>query len=533
MIAAVLWLAAGAPPRRRPRRTVRSGAADGRPWGPSAGRWPSSRRAAGRRCARSPAAAARHPGAWGSARRAAGARRRASCPAARRAGRWSCAWPRTTRPAGACRCSCARRGDGVVALRAEVAGRPAGVRAVGIAFGAPPGERHLGFGERSDAVDQRGRDGRELRLRRPVAGGRRAPSRAARCRRRASARATTRPTSPSRGCSPAAASACSSTATRRARSASAPRGGRAWSVEVAAPALALRVFAGPTPAAALRPLHRARSGASRRRPAPWAFGPWLQTGQPNAPPLADQVADLAKLRAADAPVSAAETQLRYLPCGLDRGLEAYEAERVAFYHREGLAVLTYVNPMLCQSYEPLFSQAVAAGALQRTADGRVATVRLVRRRHGPGGLHDPARRPVRLLPPRRRRRLRRRPAPDRRDRPRRLDGGLRRVHAARGRGRRADRHRRPQPLPDVLPLRGARHRPRAAAGPPGRALPALGLDRRGALRRRRLGRRPDDDVRLRRPVLRGAPGAQHRAVGRSAAGARTSAATTRSATTRS
>jgi alpha-glucosidase (family GH31 glycosyl hydrolase) len=149
-------------------------------------------------------------------------------------------------------------------------------------------------------------------------------------------------------------------------------GGRAWSVEVAAPALALRVFAGPTPAAALA---RFTKAVGRQPPpsAPWAFGPWLQTGQPNAPPLADQVSDLEKLRAADAPLSAAETQLRYLPCGLDRGFEAYEAERVAFYHREGLAVLTYVNPMLCQSYEPLFSQADAAGALQRTAAGRVAT----------------------------------------------------------------------------------------------------------------------------------------------------------------
>ena len=84
------------------------------------------------------------------------------------------------------------------------------------------------------------------------------------------------------------------------------------------------------------------------------------------------MADLATLRKADAPVSAAETQLRYLPCGLDRGLEDYEARRVAFYHRNGLAVLTYVNPMLCASYEPLHAQALAAGALQRTASGAPA-----------------------------------------------------------------------------------------------------------------------------------------------------------------
>ena len=77
--------------------------------------------------------------------------------------------------------------------------------------------------------------------------------------------------------------------------------------------------------------------------------------------------------------------MRYLPCGLDRGLEAYEADRVAFYHREGLAVLTYVNPMLCQSYEPLFSQTAAAGALQRRADGAVATFNSFVGGTGPAG----------------------------------------------------------------------------------------------------------------------------------------------------
>jgi alpha-glucosidase (family GH31 glycosyl hydrolase) len=145
------------------------------------------------------------------------------------------------------------------------------------------------------------------------------------------------------------------------------RGGR-WSARVAAPRLSLEFFAGPTPARALARF----TALTGRQPAPaaaWQFGPWLQTGQANAPPLADQVSDLAKLRAADAPVSAAETQLRYLPCGLDRGNEAYESARVAFYHRAGLAVLTYVNPMLCASYQPRFDDAVSSGALLETATG--------------------------------------------------------------------------------------------------------------------------------------------------------------------
>ena len=48
-------------------------------------------------------------------------------------------------------------GEGAVTLQAAVAGVAAGdVGAVGIAFDARDGERYLGFGERSNAVDQRG-----------------------------------------------------------------------------------------------------------------------------------------------------------------------------------------------------------------------------------------------------------------------------------------------------------------------------------------------------------------------------------------
>ena len=274
-------------------------------------------------------------------------------------------------------------GEGVLALRAEVTGSRAGVRAVGIAFGAPRGERHLGFGERSDAVDQRGRtvehyvsDGPWPVGTRPVARGTLPPQGF-----RPRDDATYFPVPwllSSRGFGVLVDR--DETSTFRLRAA----GGRAWSVEVAAPALALRVFAGPTPAAALARFTRT-VGRQPQPSAPWAFGPWLQTGQPNAPPVELERADLAKLRAADAPVSAAETQVRYLPCGLDRGLEAYEADRVGFYHREGLAVLTYVNPMLCRSYEPLFSQAAAAGALQRRADGSVATFNSFVGGTGPAG----------------------------------------------------------------------------------------------------------------------------------------------------
>jgi alpha-glucosidase (family GH31 glycosyl hydrolase) len=260
----------------------------------------------------------------------------------------------------------ARRG-GVLAVRVAPRSR---ADAVAMAFRAPPGERYYGFGERSNAVSPSATTVESYVSDGPFSADSRAVAEAvvppAGFRPRADATYYPIPWLLSgRGYGVLVAN--DETSTFRLPG----RRGDTWRATVAAPRLDLRVFAGPTPALALKRFTRA-TGRQPAPAAPWAFGPWLQTGQPNAPPLEEQYADLARLRAADAPVSAAETQLRYLPCGLDRGLEAYEAERVAHYHRNGLAVLTYVNPMLCASYEPLFSNARAAGALLRTAGGEPA-----------------------------------------------------------------------------------------------------------------------------------------------------------------
>jgi alpha-glucosidase (family GH31 glycosyl hydrolase) len=146
----------------------------------------------------------------------------------------------------------------------------------------------------------------------------------------------------------------------------------AWSVEVrGAPigisgqpppvTLMLRVFAGPRPADALRRF-TARLGRQPRVRAAWVFGPWFQPG--GSPE--QQSAQVSKLRAADAPVSVAQTYLHYLPCG---GARDAEPQRTAALHDLGVAVTTYFNPMLCQSYEPIFDQAVDSGALFLTAQG--------------------------------------------------------------------------------------------------------------------------------------------------------------------
>ena len=144
-----------------------------------------------------------------------------------------------------------------------------------------------------------------------------------------------------------------------------------WSLAAESGSLSFLVFAGPRPADALRRF-TALTGRQPRARAPWVYGPWFQTGQPNVIPPAEEASIIRRLRRADAAVSAMETQMHFLPCGAQRGLEAYERRRTARAHQAGLAQLAYFNPHLCESYRPLFGGAAAAGLLQREAGGAPA-----------------------------------------------------------------------------------------------------------------------------------------------------------------
>ena len=109
---------------------------------------------------------------------------------------------------------------------------------------------------------------------------------------------------------------------------------------------------------------------------------------------------------------------------------------------------------------------------------------------------------VRLLERRRPGDVRRAARRGRRRRLRRLDGGLRRVHAARlALGERHGRNRDAQPLPRSVPLRRPGLRPQRR--PAARPLHPLRLHRGGAVRADRLGRRPDRRVGLRRACVGG------------------------------
>jgi alpha-glucosidase (family GH31 glycosyl hydrolase) len=254
--------------------------------------------------------------------------------------------------------------SGVIALDARVVGATvADVSATGISFAAAGTERFLGFGERSNAVDQRGAtvenrvtEGPYQANEQPfVAGFVPQPGQNSRTD------ATYFPIPwllSTRGFGVLVDNDEISSfhlASDRAD---------AWSVQASAPNLRLRVFAGPRPADVLRRL-TARLGRQPRAAAPWYFGPWFQPAKGH-----DEGDDLRTLRRADAPVSVAQTYTHYLPCAdhIAKG-RAQQRDRTRYFHAEGLAVTTYFNPMICTNH-PRYAAAKAAGLLTKNALGQ-------------------------------------------------------------------------------------------------------------------------------------------------------------------
>ncbi|MQA73997.1 MAG: hypothetical protein GEU88_06595 [Solirubrobacterales bacterium] len=278
-----------------------------------------------------------------------------------------------------------RRGRrGVILLEARVVGPQAGVEAIGIGFAARRGERYVGFGERSNAVDQSGRvvesyvgEGPFQAGEYPLVTGSFIPPWGIRDREDA----TYFPI-------PWLLSTAGYgvlvdvwlPAYFRLRSerpdawslevAGAPEGVDAAGIAPPSTHLALRFFAGPTPADALHRLTRAIG----RQPAPpaSAFGPWHQ------PTGGDELELLSALRQADAPLSVAQTYLHYLPCGDQRGRGAEQRARTAAIHALGLDVTTYFNPMICTDYAPVYGEAAATGALTTDRAGSPYVYRYLR-----------------------------------------------------------------------------------------------------------------------------------------------------------
>ena len=134
-----------------------------------------------------------------------------------------------------------------------------------------------------------------------------------------------------------------------------------WSIEVDADRLSLVVFTGESPAESL---HRMLLAVGRQPEpvAPWIFGPWFQAAD-------DETAELAALADAGVPMSVIQTYTHYLPCGDHQGREADERERTDRLHDAGLAVTTYVNPMVCTSFRDTYMSGSLTGAFTATDDG--------------------------------------------------------------------------------------------------------------------------------------------------------------------
>ncbi|MCP3804045.1 hypothetical protein NLX83_32720 [Allokutzneria sp. A3M-2-11 16] len=261
--------------------------------------------------------------------------------------------------------------DGVIKVAASVDG--ASPDSYGVSFRAADGERYLGFGERANAVDQRGNtvenyvsDGPWQDAEYPAIAAYVPP-----WGLRERADATYYPVPwllSSKGYGVLVDNAETSYFKLGDP--------KAWSAEVtgkpdgettAAPvpsprSFGFRVFAGPRPADALARFTKA-TGRQPSPAAPWLFGPWVQaTGDQH-----QQAAQLRKLQQADAPVSVAQTYGHYLPGGVDR---AAERERFARLHAMGLAATTYFNPMVDVKYGKAYGPIARAGGFTSGADGK-------------------------------------------------------------------------------------------------------------------------------------------------------------------
>jgi alpha-glucosidase (family GH31 glycosyl hydrolase) len=265
-------------------------------------------------------------------------------------------------------------GEGVISLDARVTGgSTADVEALSMGFQASGDERYLGFGERSNQVDQRGQvienyvsDGPYQTEEYPFLNAFVPPWG---LRQRTDATYFPAPWLLS---STGYGVLVDNPETSYFRLGTEQE--QDWSLEVQAaplgqpgaqlaPApyqLQLRFFAGPEPADALRRF--TRDTGRQPTPQPWAFGPWFQA-------KGDEQAQVRLLQEADAPLSVLQTYLHYLPCGDHQGIEGDQPGRTAAAHRAGLAITTYVNPMVCENYGPAFDAARDAGALTRDRTG--------------------------------------------------------------------------------------------------------------------------------------------------------------------
>ena len=256
------------------------------------------------------------------------------------------------------------RPGGVVELDARLSDTR-GVAATGAAFERSEDERFLGFGERSDAVDQTGKVVENWNEEGPFSAG--------------GLRPVTDPVMGEswQGPHPVGPASNYTMPWFVARSGYGfllhstwrnrfllDRPG-SWRVEHNDPGrLRMRIYAGPTPAQVLARFTADPDVGRQPEPAPWYFGPWYQpTGED-----AFRKALVPRWREEDVPVTVAQTYTHYLPCAAHAGREQQERDLTDLYHRWGYKVTTYVNSFVCSDHAE-YAEGDTKGWFVKTAAG--------------------------------------------------------------------------------------------------------------------------------------------------------------------
>ena len=316
--------------------------------------------------------------------RSASARQRAAstpraCSTPRRHGAWTGTFATDDPDGRRLAVRVAPDAHGVIALRVEVtgSGRRRAVEATGIAFRARPGERYLGFGERSNSVDQRGGEVENYVAEGPYEEDDQRDHPGVRAR-------LGLPPAPRRHLLPGALAALH----RRLRRAGGrprdellpPRPGRERGLErgggggAPQPARVRRPAPGRRPA----PLHRARRPPARGRRAVLLRALVPARAAPSRRRCSRGCASATRRCPWPRPTPTT------CPCADQTGREEAERARVAGFHDAGLAVTTYFNPMICTTH-PRYGEAAADGALVKNPAGepyvyRYSTLTTLRRR---------------------------------------------------------------------------------------------------------------------------------------------------------
>jgi alpha-D-xyloside xylohydrolase len=260
--------------------------------------------------------------------------------------------------------------DGVVDLRATL-NNPAAIFMTRTAFTNDSRQRFLGFGERSDSVDQTGRTVEQWNEEGPFSAGMFRPLTEPVLGKQwqgpppfgPSSNFTMPWTISNRGYG----FLLDSTWLNRFDL----RSTKQWTVETHEPALHWRVYGGPRPADVLRRVTSDALVGRQPAPAQWFFGPWYQPHGNDAQLLTGWRTPRSK-GGLEVPITVAQTYTHYLPCGDQVGDRATggQKKRTDSYHDWGYRVTTYVNSFVCKIHpDGAYAVGDAHGYFVKTALG--------------------------------------------------------------------------------------------------------------------------------------------------------------------